>query len=87
MLYTAYGGIGSPSAPFFLSGAPLHDTDDAFDDIIYTREIPFTMSMIENLNRFSCQEFICEPKVRHIRTATRAVKKRSPVQGMLYSFA
>lgn len=51
----------------------LHDTLDAFHDIIDVGEIALTVAVVEDLDGLSLPEFVGESEISHIRATGRAI--------------
>lgn len=67
------GREGKAVFAVFLFRRSLHDTDDAFHNVIDVGEVSFAVSVVEDLDGAAGPQFIGESEVGHVRPSGRAV--------------
>ena len=67
------GRDGKTIVAIGLFGCMLHDTHDAFDDIIDVGEIAFALAVVEYLDGFATTQLVGEAEICHIGASSRTI--------------
>ena len=59
----------------------MHDTDDAFHDVVDVGEVAFAVAVVEDLNGLACLQFLRCGEVEHVRAACRTVNGKEAETG------
>lgn len=81
--YIIYG-IGRDGESIFaglLGRGFLHDTDNTLDNVVDIGEIALAVSVVEDLNLFTLDEFVGKAEIGHVRTTARTVDGKEAEAG------